>query len=170
MNNENTNFVRDNIEFEGCRIFWTNFAGKPTNVNPQGGQRSFCVELDAETAERLAADGWNVKTTRPRDVAGEEREPTQYLPVEVSYKNFPPHIYACQNGNAKELSEENVGSLDDIRIENVDLVVRPYNWKTSTGHGVKAYVSEMYVTLKESTFSKKYNIIHEDADEAFLPF
>lgn len=169
MNRENNNFVRDNIEFEGCHIFWTNFGGKPTNVNPQGGQRSFCVELDDETAQRLSADGWNVKMTRPRQ--DDDREPTHYLPVEVSYKNFPPHIYACRNGIAKEMTEESIGSLDDIRIENVDLVVRPYNWTTSTGHGVKAYVSEMYVTLKESTFGKKYKVVSDDSpDEAFLPF
>jgi hypothetical protein len=70
------------------------------------------------------------------------------------------------------LDDETVGNLDWAEIENVDLIIRPYNWVLHEGtkaenRGVKAYVSSMYVTIVEDEFEAKYHDAPEN--DVILP-
>ncbi len=56
------------VLMEGVKIIFRNFEGKEGQYN-RAGERNFAVLLDPQTAEMLAADGWNVKWLKPREDA-----------------------------------------------------------------------------------------------------
>ena len=153
-----------NIVIENARIIFRNFSGDEKKYNPRG-KRNFCVVIpDAKTAKALAADGWNIKTLRPRDP---EEDETPYLQVAVAYNMYPPNItLITSKGKKTKLDEDMVSMLDSAEIKNVDLEIRPYIWTANDKSGVKAYVKNMYVTIEEDALAAKYS----DLDDENLPF
>ena len=153
-----------NLSVENARIIFRNFSGKEGKFNPAG-KRSFCLLLDADTAERLSDQGWNVKTLAPRDP---DDDPQPYIQVAVQFSNYPPNIYLISGGKKTKLDEDSVSILDYAEIENVDLIINPSRWEVSGKSGVKAYLKALYVTIVENEFEKKYRDMDEDDDD--LPF
>lgn len=147
--------VNKNIVIENARIGFRNFSGAEGKFNPKG-RRNFCVFLDTELGEVLQDDGWNIRWLEPRE---EEDEKQAFLQVAVSYNNIPPKIVQITSRGQTILDEDMVGVLDWAEIENVDVIIRPYNWEVSGKKGVKAYVKSMYVTILEDEFAHKYNDI-----------
>lgn len=144
----------DNIKMENARIIFRNFSGKASRFNPEG-TRNFCLVIeDLELVDRLKADGWNVKATKPRDP---DDDPLYYIPVAVSYANIPPKIFMITSNNKNLLNEETVGTLDYAEIKNIDIIVSPYSWEVNGKGGIKAYCKTMYVTIEDDPFADKYN-------------
>lgn len=163
--------VTDNVVFEDVRIMFRNFKGEETPYN-RAGNRNFCVVIDDEVfAERMKDDGWNVKILPPRE---EGDKPLCYIQVVASYKFQPPKVYLLTKTNKTLLDEDTIGELDDVDIESVDLIIRPYNWEVNGKSGVKAYLKSMYVKIREDFLAEKYanfgSDIEEEMDEDDLPF
>lgn len=156
------NRVESRPVFENCRIIFRNFAGEQSQYNPKG-SRNFCVIIDdREVAAKMASDGWNVKYLQPLDEGGEE---TPYIQVSVSFDNVPPNIVLLSSKGRTQLTEDSVDILDYAEMENVDLIINPYNWSVNGKSGVKAYLKSMYVTLREDELELKYaNYNHHDDD------
>lgn len=144
-----------NVKLENAKIFYRNFAGAETRVNPRGGARSFCVYIDdPAVADDMARDGWNVKIREPRE---EGDEPRPYIQVAVSFDGpYPPKVILVCNNNPTPLNELTIKDLDTADIINVDLVIRPYQWSVNGKGGVKAYLKTMYVTIEPDEFADKY--------------
>lgn len=154
---------RDEITFmiEGANIGFLNFSGAEAQYN-DAGDRNFVIFLDEDTAKNLARDGWNIKSLKSR----EEDEPdTPYIPVEVKFKAFPPKITVLTESSRTMLTEETVNTLDWAEIQNVDLIIRGYQWDVNGKQGIKAYLKTMFVTIDEDPLEKKYaNFLQEPVD------
>ena len=146
--------VTHNLEFENAHIMFTNFRGLPTKFDPAGGKRSFCVAIpDPDLAQQMRDEGWNVRVLAPRN---EDEAPLDYMQVKVAFGSIPPKIIMIANGVQTALDETDIGQLDTAEIQNVDLIIRPYNWNVRGDTGVTAYLKTMYVTIKVDRFVIKY--------------
>lgn len=144
------------VVMEGVRIIFRNFSGKEGQYNREG-DRNFAVLLDDVTANAMAEDGWNVKWLKPREDA-EEGDPDQpYLQVTVNFKGRPPRIVMITSRGRTNLDESSIEMLDWADIQNVDLIVRPYEWNVNGKTGIKAYLQSIYVTIEEDELEKKYS-------------
>jgi hypothetical protein len=152
----------NNIMIEDARLIFKNFSGEESKFN-RAGNKNFCVVLDHDMADDLAAEGWNIKYLRPRE---DGEEPTPYLQVTVAYGNIPPKVIMIAGRNKTPLDSLSIGTLDYAEIANVDLVIRPYNWEVNGKQGIKAYLKTMYVEIEQDAFASKYDF---DDDEV-VPF
>lgn len=152
-----------NISVENAKIIFRNFSGKESKFNPQG-KRNFCLLIDEEQAKNLKADGWNVKYLNPRD---QDDPPQPYIQVAVAFENYPPNVFLISGGKKTRLDEDSVSVLDYAEIENVDLIINPSHWEVSGKSGIKAYLKNMYVTIVENEFEKKYRDLEEDDECPF---
>lgn len=147
------------VSLEDVRIGFRNFEGREGPYNKKG-ERSFAVFLDQDTANAMAADGWNVKFPKDNhervDPDEEARDP--YIQVSVGFDAYPANVFLISNGNPTRLTVEEVAMLDWAEIENVDLVLRPYEWSVNRNSGIKAYLKSGYFTIVTDKFAAKYGL------------
>lgn len=145
------------VLMEGVTIIFRNFAGKEGQYNREG-DRNFCVLLEERVAKTMATDGWNIKSTRERELdEGETVGGEPYLPVTVGYKGRPPRVVMITSRGRTDLGEDEIEILDYADIRNVDLIVRPYEWTVNGKTGVKAYLKSIFVTIEEDELELKYS-------------
>ena len=156
---------------DDARIIWRNFSGEKSQYNMSGKREFNLVIPNQEIADMLLADtneygnSWNVKMKPPMD---EDGDPLLYLKVGVKFNQYGPPIYVVSNGVQREISEEEVGMLDRMAIEKVDLDIRPYDWVTMEGtknekRGRAAYLQSIKVYQKEIVYDR-FAVRDEDED------
>lgn len=144
------------LMIEDAKILFTNFAGSPTRYNSEGGKREFSVALPLNLVEDLEKDGWNVKYRKNAD--GEFDPERPYLGVKVSYKFRAPAIWLIAGGRKQLITEDTVGTLDNITIKTADVVIHPSVYDVRGQQGISAYVKELYVVMDDesASFASKY--------------
>ena len=144
------------LMIEDAKILFTNFAGSPTRYNSEGGKREFSVALPLNLVEDLERDGWNVKYRKNAD--GEYDPERPYLGVKVSYKFRAPAIWLITGGRKQLMTEDTVGTLDNITIKTADEVIHPSVYDVRGQQGISAYVKELYVVMDDesASFASKY--------------
>ena len=144
------------LMIEDAKILFTNFAGSPTRYNSEGGKREFSVALPLNLVEDLEKDGWNVKYRKNAD--GEFDPERPYLGVKVSYKFRAPAIWLIAGGRKQLMTEDTVGTLDNITIKTADVVIHPSVYDVRGQQGISAYVKELYVVMDDesASFASKY--------------
>lgn len=146
------------IVMESVQIGFRNFEGREGPYNRKG-DRDFVVFLDPEFAEELDREGWNIKWPKPNDhINPEEDDRNPYLPISVGFEFYPAKVYIISNENVTMVGQEEVEMLDWAELENVDLVIRPYEWEVNGNSGVKAYLKAGYFTIVTNAFDDKYGI------------
>ena len=146
------------VSLEGVQIGFRNFEGREGMYNKKG-ERSFAVFLDHELAEQMAADGWNVKFPKVNDTMDPDEYTRQpYLQVSVGFDFYPANVFLISNETITKISEDEVAMLDWAEIENVDLVLRPYEWSVNRNSGIKAYLKAGYFTIVADKFAQKYGL------------
>lgn len=139
-----------------CKIIYTNFEGREDQYN-KNGNRTFDILLENEDADILAKEGYNIKY--PLNEEGErdyERSPR--LRASVSYKLYEPKVYIINGEQKTKLTEETVGTLDNVDIEYCDIVLTPYHWESNFGKGIKPYLKSLYAVIEFDPFIDKYGV------------
>lgn len=144
------------LMIEDAKLLFTNFAGSPTRYNSEGGKREFSVALPLNLVEDLERDGWNVKFRK--NAEGEFDPERPYLGVKVSYKFRAPAIWLIAGGRKQLMTEDTVGTLDNITIKTADVVIHPSVYDVRGQQGISAYVKELYVVMDDesASFASKY--------------
>lgn len=143
------------VLIEEARIIRRNFSGREELYNPAGKRNILVLLEDKQLVTDMIADGWNVKTLKPRE---EGEEPGHAIKVTIGFKVRPPKVVMITSKNRTELGQEEIGMLDFVRFKMVDLIFVPYRWalRNSDETGVSAYLKTMYVTIDEDELELKY--------------
>jgi len=145
----------ENITITGASIGLKNFSGRPTPFNDAGGKRTFAVFLNEDEAADYAAQGYPIKRTRPNEES-ENGDPFMMVTVRFSENGIGPKIVLVNSVGKRLIEEAEVGTLDDYRLKDIDIVIRPYEYDYHGKLGVKAMLKTMYATVEEDEFDKKY--------------
>lgn len=147
---------------------WKNFAGRETRT-PDGkriinreGERYFNLEIkDKELADKLVADGFNVKEFHSKREGRETDEPTLYLKVKVKFNDWGPQINLYTEGNPEPvvITADTAIMLDEANIIDSIVEVRPYQWEADgigNGKGTTAYLNKLSVTIQANRFDERF--------------
>lgn len=150
---------RGGYTFYDARIIFRNFSGEESKFNKKGDRNFGLIIEDAQLADRMRAEGWNIKVLPARN---EDEEPKHWVKVTARFDNIPPKIVKKCGNVQTRLDEETVGDLDYDEFAKVDITITPSNWSVNGGSGIKAYVKTMYVTLVQDELSSIYEEVDEE--------
>ncbi len=163
---------RNVLQVNDAAIRFKNFTGRGDKYNREG-DRNFSMVISGgvlddgnsrrnvtaeEMADALMNDvnqygvGWNVKIKAPRE---EGDDPFIYLPIKLKFNERGPKIYLKSGRNVVPLSEETVGTLDNMNIVSIDLDIRPYDGDIQ-GPFRAAYVQSLWVTQEVDRFAARF--------------
>lgn len=159
----------NDINITDGQIAYSNFSGRPTQFNPNGGVRTVTFVIPNDIAEQLKEDGWNI-----REQAINEDEVRYLLEAKLTFrtregKPRDPKIFIVRNDGLMHVTEETVDTLDRADILNIDAVIGPSYWEWGGRKGIAAYVNSMYVTIKENPIDEKYRKMIAEMNEHMLP-
>lgn len=142
------------LEIDDARITYRNFEGRGTDYNKEGDRNFALIIPDADLAEELREEGWNVKIKEPRTP---DEEAFMFLPVKLAFNEYGPNIYLYSGNNKRELNPATVGVLDRARLTRVDLDIRPYDWSRPGASGRSAWLKGMRAEQELDRFALGYD-------------
>ena len=158
VNNSTFTVLADgNIRVDNAVIIFKNFAGKPTNLNPAGGKRTFNLVVTAEIGERLKSQGWNIK-----DRELDNGETMYYTEIVVNdQSSYPPKIFKISEfmgqKNMTLLKPDQYAKLDQDNLVNIDMDIHPYTHNRGFQGATKGYLKNLWASLESiNDFGGKY--------------
>lgn len=150
---------KETVQIDGANIAFRNFKGEERQYNAEG-DRNFCVILEPDLAEFMRRDGYNIKLLKSRD---ETEQPRPYIQVTVSFKGrIPPRLVMIGSRGRVNLDQDTCELLDQVEIENVDLIINPYDWGPIRGEsGRAAYLKSFFLTIREDPLELRYAHVPE---------
>lgn len=159
---------RGMVMIDDAHIVYRNFAGRGSQFNREGDMNFAVVIPDVETAEKMKADGWNVKI-KPSKSDPDEMFCT--LPVKVKFNGRGPNIYVRTGDKQFQLPEEAASTIDNMAIISCDMNINPYHWEVNGKTGTTAYLQSLLIRQEEDRFAAfNADIIEEDYHEDDTPF
>lgn len=163
---------RETIPLRGCQIIFRNFEGKPTQFNPEGGDRGFSILLDEALAMELQERGMNVKPLKNYD---DDTDRMYHLPVAVSYRIRPPRIYMVTgDGDLMPLRktllpEDMLQMMDNLEFSEVNMVIAVSNYEVRGTKGKKAYLQSLFGHVLLDELEQEYatveDMMHFDSEK-----
>ena len=148
---------------------WSNFSGKPTQMNRQGGKRSFNLALSQAIGEELIESGWNVKTMDPMD---EQDDVLYFTNIILNMDSkYEPRVFLATRWNGKvninRLHGDMVNKLDDMRFEQINLVISARENGPESKYRYKGYCNQLEAIPRErkSRFIGDYGDNYEYHDD-----
>lgn len=151
------------VTLENVPIVYKNFLGEKGQYNEQG-ERSFNIIIeDPEIADKMLADGFNLKPWLDED----GNVSAHHFQVKVNYDKSkrPPRIYrVTQEGRRQQfLDAQTVGMLDSVTVTSVDITLGTWIWREAPLPNVSAYCNVMYANVEEDPLDVKYAALLEGA-------
>jgi hypothetical protein len=135
--------IIENLILKNAKLIFRDFAGE-FEILP-----SFSILLDKEMADSLVKQGWTIRWIASRELYGEKKP---FIRVAIDFNGpMPSTIVKVTDDGHILMTKEEIGMLDTVEFDNVNLVVYPCHWHTDTGKtGVRAYLDSLEVTIKEN--------------------
>lgn len=147
------------LVLENVKIVFRNFSGNEGPFN-KAGDRNFGLLIDADSAEAMERDGWNIKYLKPREEGDEQQA---WLKIKVNFNGRPPKVMLVTSKGKTPLGEDMVSLLDWAQIASVDLIISPYDWTVNGKSGITAYLTSIFVTIEEDELDRKYANVPDTA-------
>ena len=159
---------KEQLVIDDAVLRFHNFAGAQTEYNARGNRNIDVVLPDKDMAVAMGEKGWNVKIRKPRN---EDEDPYYTLNVKINMESrWPPKIFQVNRSQQVQYDAEMVDGLDDVNMQDIGIVINGSEWENDRfGHGIKAYLDQMYFRVKPGVFGHKYDVVEEEETEE-VPF
>lgn len=153
--------ARERFTIEGTRLMFPNFSGAPDRFN-QTPKPNASIVVPPEMVQGLADRGFRIRHLDARE-GFEDDNGLDLLVVKASYggRGDPKIVLLMADDGAppqewsrRLLSSEEVGELDRLDIDYVDITFTPYEFRGFTS----AYIESMYVVCRPDRLMSKYGI------------
>lgn len=153
--------VRERFTIENTRLMFPNFSGAPDRFN-QTPKPNASIVVPPEMVQGLTDRGFRIRHLDARE-GFEDDAGLDLLVVKASYggRGDPKIVLLMaedgappQEWSRRLLTSEEVGELDRLDIDYVDITFTPYEFRGFTS----AYIDSMYVVCRPDRLMSKYGI------------
>lgn len=153
--------ARERFTIENTRLMFPNFSGAPDRFN-QTPKPNASIVVPPEMVQELTERGFRIRHLDGRE-GFEDDNGLDLLVVKASYggRGDPKIVLLMaedgtppQEWSGRLLSAEEVGEIDRLDIDFVDITFTPYEFRGFTS----AYIDSMYVVCRPDRLMSKYGI------------
>ena len=124
--------------FDG-KIAYSNFSGRPTQYNPDGGKRTVTFVIPDDIAPGLIEEGWKIRQQQFDDGSSRYLLEATFLFRTRNGQPRDPKIFIVRdNNNFVHVTEDTVDTLDRADIISADVCISPSYYDYAGKTGIKA--------------------------------